>query len=170
MASSLSIRAAAASDREFVCGTLSEMMWPLLPADRKTNTDEATTKALVRNHVDFLLEGEGVAVLIAQGDAGERLGILLLGERRHLFTGEREGFVHYLFVASHARRAGVARQLLAEAERLARSRDYVFLNFEVLAQNDPMRTVAASLGYEDEYLGYRKSLTRVGAEESADSS
>ncbi len=159
------IREADASERNFVSDTLSGMMWPLLPEERKRDAEEAETATMVRRHVDFILDSEGAVALIAEDAGGERVGVLLMGERRHIFTGGYEGFVHYVFVVPGSRLDGVGGQLLSEAEQLARRRNYVFLNLEIMVQNHPMQSLARSLRYQEEYVGYRKFLDGEGANE-----
>lgn len=157
MTATIKIRVAGAGDRDFVRNTLSRMMWSLLSPERKPYTNECETAEMVASHVDFVLAAGGVA-LIAEREDGKPVGVLLMGERRHLFTGVNEGFVHYLYVAPGSRRAGVGRRLLCEAELLCRRKNYVFVNFETMAQNRPMRVLAMSLQYQEEYVAYRKFL------------
>ena len=158
---SFQIREGGSADRSFVVKTLSGMMWPLLPPQRRDASSEANTESITRAHVEFVLNLDGAVVLIAESEVGHRVGVLLMTERTHLFTGVSEAFVHYLFVAREWRRDGVGEKLLREAEQVAVRLGYSFLNLEAMVHNQPMRALVSSLGYQEEYLGYRKPLQPI---------
>lgn len=57
--------------------------------------------------------------------------------------------IRNLWVAEEARRQGIARQLMAEAEDFARAEDVSMNVLEVLVENEPAITLYEDLGYEE---------------------
>lgn len=154
----VTVRNAVRQDYQFIWVVTPKMVWELMSAERRAGVDEENSAELVRRHVDALLPTEGTSVFVAVDQRGKHIGVLLMGERRHLFTGSYEGFVYYVYVDPQYRLKGVGRRLLAEAERTSRERQYEFLNLEVMATNNAMQALMASCGYSEEYVGFTKSL------------
>jgi ribosomal protein S18 acetylase RimI-like enzyme len=77
--------------------------------------------------------------------ASEPIAILLLGDS----AGTDELEIQYLGVVPHARRQGVARQLLAEARGIAHSRGKTRLHVAVESRNEPARTLYLANGFHE---------------------
>ncbi|MBV8245728.1 MAG: GNAT family N-acetyltransferase [Candidatus Eremiobacteraeota bacterium] len=95
--------------------------------------------------------------LIAERE-GERIGYLLLMDSMpdEVSLGA-QGFVAYMAVEENARRDGVARALLREAERLARQRGLPYISLMVTEANDAARNLYETAGYVTE----RRLLCKV---------
>jgi ribosomal protein S18 acetylase RimI-like enzyme len=83
--------------------------------------------------------------LYRQRSAPDPIGILLLGE----LEGTDELEIQYLGVVPHARRQGVARQLLAEARAIAEARGKTRLHVAVESRNQPARALYESDGFQE---------------------
>ncbi|MBI2957586.1 MAG: GNAT family N-acetyltransferase [Chloroflexi bacterium] len=152
------IRDYAPEDAAFVTAAVSGMMWELLDSDRREDTNPGQVFELVRVQVESLCARADVATIIAASHENAPIGCLLMGEFSHPFTGACEGFIYYIFVAPEHRGAGVGRKLMTAAETIASRKGYVHVNLETFTLNRKARLLAASLGYEEEYLGYRKRM------------
>jgi ribosomal protein S18 acetylase RimI-like enzyme len=89
------------------------------------------------------LAGPGSTILAARHD-GQIVGTVMTGHDGH------RGWVYYLAVAAPFQRHGIARQLMAAAERWCAVAGVARLNLMVRAGNAPV------LGFYDR-LGYRRS-------------
>jgi ribosomal protein S18 acetylase RimI-like enzyme len=92
-------------------------------------------------------------VLVAE-DGGGIVGVVLGSD------DARRGWINRLAVATHARRRGVARALIAELEARLRARGCVQVNLLVYAHNQPGRAMWDGLGYtsSDDLVMYRRRL------------
>ena len=152
------IRRAAATDTGFVRNAVCQMTWDLLADDRKRSTTRRRVFEAAALDVEMLLAHGDTEVLVAETRNGDPVGCLVMGERQHIFTGQHEGFIHYVYVDPDWRRMGIAKELLVRAETIAADRGYVHLNLETVVHNEPMRTLVRSLNYEEEYVGFRRRI------------
>ncbi len=90
------------------------------------------------------------AVLVAIGEAGIA-GVITIAEQRH-FTGEIDGYIGELAVASHAVRRGIGRALIAAARTWARDRGLRHLTLHTGTANIPARDFYAALGFQEEEI------------------
>lgn len=108
---------------------------------------------LVRLNYDRLVEyarSQSHILLVAESTF-ERLGFaLLLDSLPDEVTGIPQAFVAYMAVEPHARRRGVARSLLAAAERSARERGLPFVALMVTEDNVAARALYAQAGFVTE--------------------
>lgn len=99
--------------------------------------------------------GHAVYVAIANEHPA---GLVTVCERAH-FTGQVDGYVGELVVASTLERHGIATQLMNAAEAWAVRRDLAFLSLETGAANQPARMFYAQRGYQEEDIRLTKALT-----------
>ena len=96
------------------------------------------------------------AVLIAAGETGVA-GMITISEQRH-FTGEIDGYIGELAVASHAVRRGIGRALIAAAETWARDRGLRHLTLHTGTANILARDFYAALGFQEEEIRLTRPL------------
>jgi ribosomal protein S18 acetylase RimI-like enzyme len=96
------------------------------------------------------------AVLIA-ADRTNIAGVITISEQRH-FTGEIDGYIGELAVASHAVRRGIGRALTAAAETWARDRGLRHLTLHTGMANIPARDFYAALGFQEEEIRLTRRL------------
>ena len=105
--------------------------------------------------MDFCF-GRAHDTLIAELD-GERAGFLvLLYDVPDEVTLGEQAFVAYTAVEPHARRHGIARALLDEAERRARELRKPYMSLMVTDDNEPARTLYERAGFVTE----RRMMTK----------
>lgn len=119
-----------------------------------TSSEETLADAVERT----LLGAPAVAVLVAEGGAGEPLGCALVQQNVEYFTGEPEAYVAVLAVAEAAERRGVGRALMEGAEAWAVERGLSRLALEVFAANRGARSFYRRLGYVEDSLRLVKLL------------
>jgi ribosomal protein S18 acetylase RimI-like enzyme len=101
----------------------------------------------------------GTAMFAAVDADGTSLGFVSLSTDPDYFSGEPAGHVIDLVVAREAEGRGVARALLAAAERWAEDAGYPWLTLHVFEGNDRARRLYEKTGYEVEWT---RMLKRVG--------
>jgi ribosomal protein S18 acetylase RimI-like enzyme len=84
-------------------------------------------------------------------------GVITISEQRH-FTGEIDGYIGELAVASHAVRHGIGRALIAAAETWAQDRGLRHLTLHTGTANIPARHFYAALGFHEEDIRLTRSL------------
>lgn len=94
----------------------------------------------------------GVAVFIAESDAGEAVGCVHVQVAMEFFSGEPEAYVAALMVSEAAEGHGVGRALMAAAEGWTRERGLSRLSLEVFAGNAHARDFYRKLGFEEDSL------------------
>ncbi len=98
------------------------------------------------------------AALVARTPDGERAGFVLVEETQSGLTGERLAWVTLLYVAEAHRRRGVARRLLAAAERWASGLGLTRIGLSVAARNDAARALYEAEGYEVDLVRMAKEV------------
>jgi len=113
-------------------------------------------------HVSFerllaYVRGQSHRIIIAQAD-DERAGfLLLLDTMQEEVTLMPQAFIAFMAVEPGMRRRGIARAMLAEAERYARERKLPTLSMMVTEENVAARTLYERSGFFIE----RRMLTKV---------
>lgn len=98
---------------------------------------------------DFIFRRSHV-LLIAES-AMEKIGYLaLLDDIPDEVCNAPQAFIAYMAVEPHARRHGIGKRLLDEAERLARERGLPALALMVTEGNEPARALYAQAGFATE--------------------
>jgi len=117
-----------------------------------------TGPARSHDHLLGLIHDPASAVLLAD-EAGDALGFVQLAVRDTpalpLFVPRRFAVIDNLVVAAHARRRGVGRALMAEADAWARGRGASTTELSVYAINDEAIAFYRALGYH--VISYRMS-------------
>jgi ribosomal protein S18 acetylase RimI-like enzyme len=94
--------------------------------------------------------------------AGDRVvGLVGVSERKH-FTGQVDGYVGELAVASGWERRGIATQLMGAAESWAAGRGLAFITLDTGAANRPARSLYTALGFLEEDVLLTKPLPAAG--------
>lgn len=96
-------------------------------------------------------------LLIAESTMGKIGFLVLLYDIPDEVCDASQAFIAYMAVESHARRHGVGRRLLDEAERIARERGLPVLALMVTEGNEPARAMYAQAGFATE----RRLLAKV---------
>jgi GNAT superfamily N-acetyltransferase len=94
--------------------------------------------------------------LIAEDDAGERLGFVYAVTERDFFT--REPYLHVSEIAVTRSGSGVGTDLMAAAERFSRERGYPMVSLNVVDDNRAGRRFYERRGYA---LGHRHYVKRL---------
>jgi len=98
-------------------------------------------------------------VLLIAESAMEKIGFLvMLDDIPDEVCNASQAFIAYMAVEPHARRRGVGRRLLEEAERLARERDLPALALMVTEGNESARALYARAGFATERRLLVKSI------------
>ncbi len=99
-----------------------------------------------------------VAVLVAVGANGARLGCVQMQRGEEHFSGEPEVYVGVLAVTAEAEGRGVARALMAAVEAWARAQGCTRLALEVFAANGRARSFYERSGFVEDSLRVVKRL------------
>jgi hypothetical protein len=91
-----------------------------------------------------LLRSSGHGVLLIGEQDGRIVGSVMVGHDGH------RGWIYYLAVAPEARRSGLGRRLVAEAEAWCRLRGVPKLQLMIRRDNEAVRDVYERLGYEEQ--------------------
>jgi ribosomal protein S18 acetylase RimI-like enzyme len=95
-------------------------------------------------------------VLVAT-DKASITGVITVSEQRH-FTGEIDGYIGELAVATHVVRRGIGRALIAAAEPWVRERGLRHLTLHTGMANIPARHFYATLGFQEEEIRLTRPL------------
>jgi GNAT superfamily N-acetyltransferase len=150
------VRAATASDLEFVLGLVPDLLSfgpppPWRDAEHMGTVDLAVMEDAVRGRTP------GSLIMIAEAGEGERLGFIHLSEEEDYYAGAC-GHVGDIVVAASARGRGVGRTLLRAAEQWARGEGYSLITLNVFLGNEKAARVYESVGYNAETTRYVKKL------------
>jgi ribosomal protein S18 acetylase RimI-like enzyme len=149
------LRPASTADEPAIWKATFETVSADVPADEKDGLDPRAWEAEFREYARDFVEGRRGERFVAEDEAGRFLGYMILGGLRASFYPVSVGFVYDLWVAPEHRQKGVARFLLREAERWAKTRGYRKMKLEVAVTNRPARDLYESAGYRVErmYMG-----------------
>jgi GNAT superfamily N-acetyltransferase len=152
------IRVATAADHEFVLATARRLA-EFGPPPWRT-ADEVVAREQRALEEFFAGPKPGMAIFVAAGPDGDRLGFVYLTTEEEYFTGAPEGHVDIIAVAAAGEGKGVGSALLGVAERWAVALGYRRLTLNVFEGNRHAREVYERVGYQVETLRYVKALTQ----------
>ena len=143
----ISIRQAQNPDVDVVAELVHSLLSELIPPEVKSPKIE-----IVRASTMHLLnQDRGIWAFLAEDERGDAVGVLTLHECASIYAGGRFGEISEFFVKPTARAKGVGSELLKEATKFGRSREWRRL--EVGAPSVPRwsRTVSFYLrnGFEE---------------------
>lgn len=161
---SILIREGTEDDAEFFLEMEEQTTWESLPDDKKRDTPrEKLRETLLETH-GLLLECPGNVFFIAENaESGERAGLLWLGPRHNLLTGEHEAWIYNVTVVPECRGCGVAKKLMARAEEYARAQGYNIIGLSVAVHNEIARSLYQRLEYTESNILMRKPLATAQA-------
>jgi ribosomal protein S18 acetylase RimI-like enzyme len=156
--SDIRFRPAARADDAFFRELELETTWSSLdPADQQRFRRSDVRDALSLTH-EQLLARPGNQVVVAENEAGERVGLLWFGVNRNLITGEDEAWIYNVTVVPGYQRQGIGRKLLQHAEKLARDGGFPILGLMVSSHNAAARALYEAFAFEASNLLMRKRL------------
>ena len=148
MNAAISLRRGGPADRAFVLDLGRRTALDSISALREA--PQALVEASYERLVAFAFDGSYV-LLIAENSFDGPLGFaLMLDTLDDEVSGLPQGFIAYMAVEPSARRAGVARALLAASEARARERGLPHIALMVTEDNAPARELYAQAGYRTE--------------------
>ena len=153
--SAVTLRPALPADAPFITSVTQRLGQVPLPPWR---TPEEVAAADLRQMLPALDEQDGTSLIMVAEQGGEPLGCLFVTREEDFFSGRPGAHVEVVAVKAEAEGQGLARQLLAAAEKWAREIWCDHLTLNVFIGNVRARTVYEALGYSAETVRYRKSL------------
>lgn len=155
----MNVRSATAQDVEFILGLSGRFAECDLPEGRTASEVEAGTRRELEQALGRDPGAADACLLVAESDAGERLGFVYAHEVADFFTGERYGHVADIAVAPGAEGIGAGETLMVGAQNWALARGYAHLGLNVFAGNGRARRFYERLGFVPETVAYRKQIT-----------
>jgi GNAT superfamily N-acetyltransferase len=142
------IRRAQATDRD--------QLWPVVQDFAASFVPE---RSAFDRSWDLLIEREDTLLLVAERRGVEIVGYLLASHHGTLFANAHVAWVEELMVVAPARRSGIGRALMAEAERWAMGVPVAYISLATRRAE----AFYDSLGYERSAAFLRKTLGSSGA-------
>ena len=156
------IREGAPDDAEFFLEVEEQTTWENLPPDKARRMPREQLRAKLLETHGLLLECPGNIFFIAENSTtGDRAGLLWLGPRHNLLTGEHEAWIYNVTVVPQCRGCGVAKMLMAHAEEYARTQGYNVIGLSVAVHNEIARGLYQRLAYSESNILMRKSLVEA---------
>jgi len=152
------IRKAARKDFDFILHLSVETIWSELTVYEREHTSHRRLVNVMAKNLRRLMASSGMLTLVAEGEAGERAGFIMIGRSTSVFTDQQQAFVYDVAVAPAFRRRGIGRRLMEHAEAYAREKGMEFITLMVDSRNDAARNLYAQLGFEDGKVLMRKLL------------
>jgi GNAT superfamily N-acetyltransferase len=156
-ARSVTVRPARPDDRAFVLETAKRLA-EFGPPPWRTPEDVVTAESRVLDAFFDGTPGADIALFVAEGGNGERLGFAYLETLIDYFDRRPHGHVAELAVTREAQGRGAAGALLSAAEAWSRGLGYRTLTLNVFEKNRHARDVYEKRGFRPETLRYIKSL------------
>ncbi|MBI3728493.1 MAG: GNAT family N-acetyltransferase [Burkholderiales bacterium] len=139
------------------CNSLHQAAWLAL---RQQLWPEGKSEEHLAEMSELLESPERYAQFIEFGETGEALGMVEVSLRSDYVNGTDTSpvaFLEGLFVVPQARKKGIARTLVAEAERWAKSKDCSEFASDALLENTASHDMHTALGFaETERVVYFK--------------
>jgi len=152
------IRKAARKDFDFILHLSVETIWSELTVYEREHTSHRRLVNVMAKNLRRLMASSGMLTLVAEDEAGERAGFIMVGRSTSVFTDQQQAFVYDIAVAPAFRRRGIGRRLMEHAEAYAREKGMEFITLMVDSRNDAARNLYAQLGFEDGKVLMRKLL------------
>lgn len=152
------IRKAARKDFDFILHLSVETIWSELTVYEREHTSHRRLVNVMAKNLRRLMASSGMLTLVAEDEAGERAGFIMVGRSTSVFTDQQQAFVYDVAVAPAFRRRGIGRRLMEHAEAYAREKGMEFITLMVDSRNDAARNLYAQLGFEDGKVLMRKLL------------
>jgi len=154
----LRFRSATPADEAFFRQVEFSTTWASLdPEDRRVLGRSHVEDALDETHA-VLRARPGSRVIIAEDEAGERVGLLWYGANRNLVTGENEAWIYNVSVLEQFQGRGYGRMLVQHAEELARAEGFRVLGLMVASHNERASRLYRKLEFEPTNVLMRKRL------------
>lgn len=171
---SIGIRPGTPKNAEFFFLMDEQTTWESLPADKALAMRREDLRASLMETHGLLLSCPGNIFFIAENieseaqsehadereraRSGERAGLLWLGPRHNLVTGEHEAWIYNVTVVPQCRGCGVAKKLMAHAENYARENGYQVIGLSVAVHNEIARGLYQRMEYAESNILMRKPL------------
>ena len=152
------IRKAARKDFDFILHLSVETIWSELTVYEREHTSHRRLVNVMAKNLRRLMASSGMLTLVAEDEAGERAGFIMVGRSTSVFTDQQQAFVYDIAVAPAFRRRGIGRRLMEHAEAYAREKGMEFITLMVDSRNEAARNLYAQLGFEDGKVLMRKLL------------
>ena len=152
----LRVRPATPEDKEFVLGLAHRFVGFGVPGWHEPRDIVSAIERVLDAPIDPSTEDP--ALMVAEDEAGERLGFIRLETRSDHFTGERRGYVSEIAVDEGSEGRSVGKALMKAGEAWARDRGYRLLTLDVFAGNVRARSFYRRLGYGEDSLSMAKEL------------
>ncbi len=158
MADGIRIRKARRKDLDFIlCLSIETLRNELTPYERERTSHRKLVNIMAKNLRRFMASAS-MLTLVAETEAGERAGFIMVGKSSSVFTDQQQAFVYDIAVTPQFRRRGIGRMLMERAEAYAREQEMGFITLMVDCRNEAARTLYAQLGFEDGKVLMRKLL------------
>lgn len=156
---SIFIREGTPEDAEFFLEVEEQTTWESLPPAKCAVMSRSELREKLLETHGMLLSCPGNIFFIAQNaETGARAGLLWLGPRHNLLTGEHEAWIYNVTVVPECRGCGVAKSLMAHAESYAREQGYSIIGLSVAVHNEIARGLYQRLDYREDNILMRKPL------------
>ena len=151
----LTVRPAAAGDRDFVLDAVHRLSAFGVPAGR---TAEEIVEGEARTLRAFFDRTDAPETLLIAGAEGRDSGFIFLEEKQDYFTLETHAHIGILVVTREAEGRGVGAALMRAAEAWARARGHGRLTLNVFDGNLRARTMYEHFGFRPDTVKYLKPL------------
>ena len=151
----ISIRPAANADSSALLALAPRLAEGLAPW-RNREKALAAARRWLEDSMAAAATGDGALFVAANGN--NVTGVISIRPARH-FTGERDGYVGELAVATHASRRGTGRALVDAADAWARDHGLANLTLHTGAFNTDARAFYAALGFAEEEVRLTRPVT-----------
>lgn len=158
MIEDMRVREAGRKDFDFVLRLSVETLTSELTPYEREHTSQRKLVNVMAKNLRRLMGSSGMFTLVAETDAGEPAGFVMVGRSASVFTDQQQAFVYDIAVAPQFRRRGIGRMLMERAEAYARKKRMAFITLMVDCRNEAARSLYARLGFEDGKVLMRKLL------------
>jgi ribosomal protein S18 acetylase RimI-like enzyme len=151
-------RKAKAKDRDWIWDATTETVWHDMPATERAAMEREEWEKHFRGEAEVLLEARVTETWVAEDEAGNRLGYIIMGRTTGMFSPIGFGFIYDIYVEPEHRRKGVGEALLGKAEAYCREKDLRYLRLEASSDNAPAMRLYEKEGFVTERVIMSKDL------------